>query len=189
MILTPRLTLIPATVAHARAEIEDRAEFARLLGATVPDNWPPELAAGVLPLFFEWLEAAPDRIGWYTWYALIRDSSAGRPVLAAPPPALGAVLPVLGAGGGFLGPPADGEIKIGYSVLPQFQQRGYATEMVGALVRWAFGQPGVLRIVAETEWANPPSMAVLTKLGFVAAGPAAQPGGARFVLLPAAGNA
>ena len=59
MIVTARLTLIPATVALARAEISDRGEFARLLEASVPDNWPPETAADALPLFLSWLEAAP----------------------------------------------------------------------------------------------------------------------------------
>jgi [ribosomal protein S5]-alanine N-acetyltransferase len=84
------------------------------------------------------------------------------------------------AGGGFLGAPQDGIAQIGYSVLPQFQGRGYATEMVGGLVRWAMGQPGVVRVVAETEWANPASVRVLTKAGFTPAGLAAEPGGARF---------
>jgi hypothetical protein len=44
MVIEPaRLKLIPATVALARAEIGDRGEFARLLGASVPANWPPKL--------------------------------------------------------------------------------------------------------------------------------------------------
>src|SRR4051812_9961256 len=123
MIETTRLKLIPATVALARAEIGDRGEFARLLGATVPDNWPPETAADALPLFLGWLEAAPDRIGWFGWYALFTGGDAG--------------LPVLVGGGGFLGPPRDGVVKMGYSVLPQFQRQGYATEMVRGLVDWA----------------------------------------------------
>ena len=58
---TARLKLTPATVALARAEIGDRAEFARLLRASVPDNWPPETTVDALPLFLGWLEAAPDR--------------------------------------------------------------------------------------------------------------------------------
>jgi hypothetical protein len=36
------LKLIPAAVALARAEIGHRREFARLFGASVPDNWPPK---------------------------------------------------------------------------------------------------------------------------------------------------
>ena len=69
---------------------------------------------------------------------------------------------------------------MGYAVLPQFQRHGYATEIVRALVSWAIGQPGVVRLVAETEWANPASVRVLEKAGFRPVGPAAEPGGARF---------
>lgn len=168
MIVTDRLTLVPATVALARAELDDRGEFARLLGAVVPDNWPPESAADALPLFLSWLEAAPDRVGWFGWYALARGGAADPPVLVG--------------GGGFLGPPQDGAVQIGYSLLPEFQRWGYATKMVAALVRWAFGQPGVDIIAAETEWANPASVRVLEKVGFQPAGTAAEAGGARFEL-------
>src|SRR4051812_38635479 len=102
MIQTTRLKLIPATVALARAEIGDRGEFARLLGASVPANWPPENAADALPLFLRWLEAAPDRVGWFGWYALVLGDEV---------PGDEAALPVLVGGGGFLGPPRDGVAK------------------------------------------------------------------------------
>jgi RimJ/RimL family protein N-acetyltransferase len=156
---------MPATVALARAEIGNRGEFARLMGASVPDNWPPETLADALPLFLSWLEAAPDCVGWFSWYAL---AAAER---------------VLVASGGFKGPPQDGTVEIGYSVLPQFQGRGYATEMAGGLVWWAMRQPGVARVVAETEWANPASVRVLIKAGFAPSGSATEPGGARFEFL------
>jgi RimJ/RimL family protein N-acetyltransferase len=166
VIETVRLKLMPATVALARAEVGDRGEFVRLLGASVPDNWPPETLADALPLFLGRLEAAPDRVGWFGWYALAAGDGAAGPVLVA--------------SGGFKGPPQDGTAEIGYSVLPQFQGRGYATEMVGALVRWALRQPGVARVEAETEWANPASVRVLRKAGFVPAGTPTEEGGARF---------
>lgn len=166
MIETTRLRLMPATIALARAEIGDRGELARLLGASVPDDWPPETLADALPLFLGRLEAAPDRIGWFAWYALAGDDGAAAQVLVA--------------SGGFKGPPLDGTVEIGYSVLPRFQGRGYATEMVDGLVRWAMEQPGVNRVAAETEWANPASVRVLTKAGFVPCGRGTEPGGARF---------
>jgi RimJ/RimL family protein N-acetyltransferase len=166
MIETDRLKLMPATVDLARAEIADRHEFVRLLGASVPDNWPPESLADALPLFLSGLEAAPDRVGWFGWYALAAGDGEASPVLVA--------------SGGFKGPPQDGTAEIGYSVLPQFQGRGYATEMVCGLIRWAMRQPGVAHVVAETEWANPASERVLSKAGFVPFGPTREGGGARF---------
>ncbi|MEQ1833301.1 MAG: GNAT family protein [Candidatus Eisenbacteria bacterium] len=175
MIPTARLTLVPATVAHARAELADRAEFARLLNATVPADWPPASTVDALPLFLGWLEAAPAQSGWFGWYALARVRD-GEP-------------PVLVGGGGFLGPPAHGGVQLGYSMLPAFQGKGYATELVGGLVRWAFAQPGVGCIVAETEWANPASVRVLEKSGFVRIGAPGERGGARFERRePAAGH-
>jgi [ribosomal protein S5]-alanine N-acetyltransferase len=166
MLETARLKLIPATVELARAEIADRHQFARLLGAKVPDNWPPETLADALPLFLGWLEESPDRIGWFSWYALAADEVPGSPVL------VGSV--------GFKGPPQDGIAEVGYSVLSQFQGRGFATDMVVNLVGWAVVQPGVARVVAETEYANPASVRVLIKAGFIPVGPTMNSGGQRF---------
>jgi hypothetical protein len=94
---TARLKLIPANLALARAEIGDRGEFARLLGASVPDNWPPESLADALPLFLQWMEAAPDQVGWFGWYGLAAGDGAEALVLVA--------------SGGFKGPPQDGTPK------------------------------------------------------------------------------
>jgi [ribosomal protein S5]-alanine N-acetyltransferase len=153
MIETSRLQLIPATLAHVSAEIANRSAFAQLIPAEIPANWPPESTVDALPLFRGWLERAPDRVGWFGWYALARN--------------VGAQDRTLIASGGFLGPPQDGVVNIGYSVLPQFQRRGFATEMTARLVQWAFEEPAVNRIAAETEWANSASVRVLIKLGFI----------------------
>jgi RimJ/RimL family protein N-acetyltransferase len=170
------MRLVPATVALARAELTDRAEFARLLSATVPDEWPPEILADALPLFLEWTEAAPDQVGWYVWYAVMRASREASDMLA------GDVGDILMASAGFKGPPLNGTVEIGYSVLPRFQGDGYATEMVQALIDWAFAQPGVARIVAETTEDNTPSVRLLHRLGLVRTEPAVEPGHIRFLL-------
>jgi RimJ/RimL family protein N-acetyltransferase len=64
--------------------------------------------------------------------------------------------------------PADGEpgvIKVGYTIAPAFQGRGYATEAVGALAAYAFDRLGaeVLRAYASAE--NLPSIRVAEKVG------------------------
>jgi len=168
MLTTTRLKLVPASLAHVRAEIADQQRFSQMLQATVPSNWPPESAADALPLFLGWLEAAPDQAGWFGWYALLMDPEVS--------------LPTLVGGGGFLGAPVHGEVQIGYSMLPQFQHRGIATEMVAGLVGWALNHPEVTHIVAETEWENPASVQVLRKIGFAPLGATNAAGGMRFEL-------
>jgi RimJ/RimL family protein N-acetyltransferase len=66
--------------------------------------------------------------------------------------------------------PAEGEpgvMKIGYTMDPAFQGRGYATEAVRALVAYAFGTLGadVVRAYASAE--NLPSIRVAEKAGLV----------------------
>ena len=64
--------------------------------------------------------------------------------------------------------PADGEtgvIKVGYTVDPRFQSRGYATEAVKALVDYAFAtlDADIVRAYAGAE--NTPSIRVMEKVG------------------------
>jgi RimJ/RimL family protein N-acetyltransferase len=64
--------------------------------------------------------------------------------------------------------PAEGEsgvIKVGYTISPEVQGRGYATEAVRALIDYAFDVLGadVLRAYASEE--NEPSIRVAEKVG------------------------
>lgn len=68
---------------------------------------------------------------------------------------------------GWYGPPGDtGEVEIGYGLSPAYRGRGLGTAMVAALVAWVAEQPGVRRIVAETEVTNVASRRVLERNGF-----------------------
>ena len=70
----------------------------------------------------------------------------------------------------FKGLSADGTAEIGYGILSDFQNRGYATEAVKAVTDWALSQPGVNCITAETEADNLASQKVLHNCGFLATG-------------------
>jgi len=132
---TARLELIPATAPLVRAELGQANTFSKLLGAEIPANWPPELLVDALPFFLEQLERHPEQTGWLSWYWVLR----GYPE------------PVLMGSGGFKGcPQRNGTIEVGYSVLPQYQGRGYATEAVSGLLSWAFAHAEVSRVIAET---------------------------------------
>ena len=83
--------------------------------------------------------------------------------------------------GGYFGPPGDdGCVEIGYSVLPEWQRRGYASEIVDALVTRAFSVPDVTLVVAHTTPGNVGSVGVLARCGFSQTGPGAEPGSIRF---------
>jgi RimJ/RimL family protein N-acetyltransferase len=59
-----------------------------------------------------------------------------------------------------------GTVELGYGVNPSYQGRGYATEMAGALVRWARRRPDIQRITSACLEDNVPSIRVLQKAGF-----------------------
>ena len=153
---TSRLLLVPVTADLVALEITGNDVLGQALNAEVPKEWPPEELADALPWFLEQLKANPELAGWLGWYGLLLRGSGE--------------LPLLVGSGGFFGLPEEGTVEVGYSVLPQFQRRGYATEMVGALVEWALSQPTVHRVVAETKSDNVASLGVLNKLGFLGIG-------------------
>jgi RimJ/RimL family protein N-acetyltransferase len=67
---------------------------------------------------------------------------------------------------GFVGPPSHGAVSIGYEIVPSARRRGYATELIRALVGWALRQPGVSEVRAETLPDNEPSVRALLRAGF-----------------------
>lgn len=68
---------------------------------------------------------------------------------------------------GFKGAPSDkGLVEIGYGTHPHFFNNGFMTEALGVMTGWAFSQPEVSIILAETDKSNLPSQKVLNKNNF-----------------------
>lgn len=70
----------------------------------------------------------------------------------------------------FKGLNSTGIVEIGYGIIEKYQKHGYATEAVKAISAWAFQEPKVLAIEAETDENNTASKRVLEKCGFVFTG-------------------
>ena len=66
----------------------------------------------------------------------------------------------------FKGLSADGIAEIGYGISDEYQNNGYATEAVSAVLEWAFSHPEVTAVEAETDPDNTASIKVLEKCGF-----------------------
>ena len=162
---TDRLRLVAATEALAAAEIKDKAEFPKLLGALVPETWPPDNLRDALVYLYGLHKEHPEWEGWLSWYAILIDND----------------YPMLCGSIGFKGPPDKrGMVELGYSVLPEFEGQGLATEMVAGIVQWVKQQPQVEQIEAETNTDNKASIRVLEKNSFVCAGEGLEPNTVRF---------
>ena len=163
LLRTDRLDLIAATLAHTEAELQSPHALGSLLRVSVPEGWPPgEYDRDALEYFHTQLRSNdPSHVGWYSGYALTRNSEGRRHAL-------------IGAAG-YLGPPSGGIVAVGYSVVPSARGQGYATEIVTALVVHAFESPLVNAVLATTSDSNVPSTRVLLRCGFQRVGPGAEP--------------
>ena len=160
---TPRLELLPATAAVARAAVADRDALARLLDARVPAAWPPELMADHLEAFAHRVELDAGLAPWLPWYWVTRADRT-----------------LIGNGGFGSYPAPDGTGKVGYALVAEHQGRGYATEGLAALLEWAFSRPGLTRVVADTYPERAQSIRVLQKNDFRYAGRGDDEGSIRY---------
>ena len=146
------LRVVPATVAQLEAFQRDPAEFAALVGSPLPAGWPefPE----AVEFTIDKLRGSPAEADW--WMQLFFDS------------------PHLVGSGGFVGPPDDGVVEIGYEIGPEFRGRGYATAAAREMVATAFAADAHT-VIAHTMPGENPSVGVLRKVGFQHAGEVTDP--------------
>lgn len=151
-IQTGELLLIPSDQTLARAEADRRGDFFRRLDVQPPVNWPPELSdENTIAFNLQKLAMGGDAAeGWWCWY-FVREVDGARQLVG---------------NGGFKGPPdEEGQVEIGYSILPEHRGQGLATAAVVALCEWAAGQ-GARSAVIHTLPDLQASIAVARKAGF-----------------------
>jgi RimJ/RimL family protein N-acetyltransferase len=73
---------------------------------------------------------------------------------------------MIGDAGLHFSPDDDRQVEIGYTLSPDYQHRGYATEAVKAILDYLFSALGKHRVTASVDPRNTPSAAVLERLGF-----------------------
>ena len=160
MIRTSRLELLSANVRLADADDNDKTRFAELLHAQVPPEWPPESLRKCLPHYYHALRLWP-AWRWRLWYAIAREPSGNT--------LCGAV--------SFMNPVGlPGIAEVGYSLLPEFQGRGLATEMVIRLTGWIERQHHMRVVLAEVHKQNIASLRVVERAGFQMIGRGSKPG-------------
>ncbi|HEX9990636.1 MAG TPA: GNAT family N-acetyltransferase [Chloroflexia bacterium] len=144
---TERLLLVPFSLQMVEAALDRDSETWHMLSIRPHDEWPGEDIEGVLPLLARALEKDPTRAEW------------GRLIIHAN------IRTIIGDIG-FQEPPNDnGTVEMGYSIVPAYRKRGYATEAGRAIIAWAFSRPEVKRVIANCLQDNQASIRVLEKLG------------------------
>jgi RimJ/RimL family protein N-acetyltransferase len=150
---TPRLRLVAITAALAAAlRRSDVAEAEHLISATFPAPFAlPPLLDDDLPQFGEALQANPAEVGWWGWLVIAPEAQrvVGWVMCTRPDP--------------------DGVTLLGWSVYPDSQGAGYATEASQALLAWAFAHADVCTARATIPPALGPSVRVAAKLGMTLA--------------------
>lgn len=138
------IVLVPATVAHLVALQSDPTAFGRLIGSTVPEGWPEFPESIVFTL--DRLRDHPNDADWWMHFFVSGDALVGS--------------------GGFVGPPQDGVVEIGYELAPAFRGKGLGTAAARALVEKARATGTVTKVIANTLAHDNPSTGVLRHLGF-----------------------
>ncbi|WP_138415061.1 GNAT family N-acetyltransferase [Aquibacillus sediminis] len=112
-------------------------------------DWPPFSLKALLPFYLEQINNDPSVIGYGPW--LIKGANKKE--------LIGSV--------SFKGKPNSlGEIDIGYHIITQYRQKGYATEAVQLLTDWALSQLEVNAITASCSIDNTSSQTVLIRNNF-----------------------
>ncbi len=107
----------------------------------------------------------PELAGWLYWYWIHRDHR------------------VLVGCGGFKGEPNEqGSVEVGYTVFPEFQRSGYASEATSGLIGWAFTDDRVRSVAAETYPELAASIRVMEKNGLTYMGGGNEPRVIRYAI-------
>lgn len=161
---TLRMELIRTDSAMLRADARDRPALSRLLDAAIPAEWPPELFAGHQEFCADKLDSGEWSAMAAPWYWVNDEVGSHRTLI----------------GSGGVGPMSEeSDLMCGYSIIPSFHGRGLATEAMRSLLMWAFAQPGVERVIADTFPHLKPSIRVMEKLGMTPIGMGDEPGAER----------
>jgi [ribosomal protein S5]-alanine N-acetyltransferase len=164
---TQRLRLVAITPAMLRADEAADGSLGKILSADVTGEWPPEHWEPHVYHFIEkQYEDEPRTRGWHRYVLVPSGRGAGNPYT------------LIGAVGGF--PKLDGDVEIGYSTLPSYQRRGYATEAARALVEWLLTRKDVQSVSAQTYPRLPESIKVMERCGMTYVGSGEDEGTVRY---------
>jgi RimJ/RimL family protein N-acetyltransferase len=149
MLQTKNLRLLPHVPAHLVALTESEEAYEKCSGIRIAPGVRDFLLAGSAD-FMARLRAATAPDPWNFGFAVMHKIDNR----------------MIGFGS-FTGPPnSEGAVEIAYGIAPDYQNKGYATEVAAALADFAGREPRVKIICAHTLPETNASTRVLQKCGF-----------------------
>jgi RimJ/RimL family protein N-acetyltransferase len=142
---TTRLTLVPLAEEHLEFEVELDAD-PEVMRYLTPR---PRTRAEVVEFHRRRLDLADGRPGLGFWVGLLDDEPVGWWLLDVPDD----------------GPPDPGQAELGYRLHRRYWRRGLAGEGSRELLRHAFADLGLRRVIARTMAVNAGSRATMTSVG------------------------
>ena len=157
---TEDLQLLPHRPEFILALIEEPGRYEQLIGLPAAPGL-REFFVGddVSPEFLASLRTLSDSDPWRIGFAVVHRES--RMVVGS---------------AGFKGPPdSEGVVEIAYGIVPDFERRGFATQVAAALTAHAFSGDDVKLVLAHTLPERNASNSVLKKCGFEFVGEVTDP--------------
>lgn len=153
MLETTHLVLVPLSHEQLHLYKNQRQALASDLGIkSIAPHDDPETLSDLEEAIAFWIESTekhPQHFVWYTnWLIILKQESV----------AIGGI--------GFSGLPKEGKAMVGYGLNSQYFGKNYATEALMAIVDWAFKNPDLDTITADTPLKHWASQRVLEKNGF-----------------------
>ncbi|MCI0765560.1 GNAT family N-acetyltransferase [Bacillus sp. TL12] len=145
---TKRLKMIPFTLEFVEATIKGRGELQEIIPYKISLEWPMPDYKDILSWIAEGLRKNPEQSKWSGLIIHKEDN---------------VIIGDMGCKGA---PDSMGTVEIGYSIVPEYQGNGYATEMAKAFVEWLQQTNEVQIIKADCFKSNIASSKVLEKTGF-----------------------
>ena len=148
-IRTQRLLIVPLTLTQLQLCAADLLALEAELGLSISRDVFTDVVWGAIYKKIEKMTGMPEaQHPWQTyWLTVLNENNFG----------VGLV--------GFKGyPDENGSSEIGYGIDPAYQNKGYMSEAVRALVDWALQHPFCHKVTATTV-KNPASRRLLEKLG------------------------
>ncbi|MBN2286002.1 MAG: GNAT family N-acetyltransferase [Tissierellales bacterium] len=148
---TERLLLVPLSLEELRRAVESKMQLAEELGYQLFSDELDEKMKQIYETKITKIEKDPEHYLFYTFWQL---------VLKEERIIIGEV--------GFKGLTEEsGVIEVGFGTEERFRNKGYMTEALSELIKWAFNQKkvAITKITASTLSDNLPSQKVLQKAG------------------------